>query len=272
MKAASVVLKNDEYKELKSYGKLVGKLEEWLEACSASGVSVVVFPALLGCFFDDWEGYINDVAVISRRYKGMAICPGSCHERSSGKTWHTSCLILEGQVVLRQRQIYLAKWEKELGLSRGEELGSFFFGGMKLGLLVSTDIFYPQVSRALALSGVELVLAPAAVRGGREGIGQFAGLWQNVQSNLFFGVESGFKGCFRGKEFFSASMLHGPLEMTEKGDGILGTEASGEWPIVAADTDNVKRKAAVKRFDTLAQLNTDAYMDMFGGHPERRSP
>lgn len=272
MKAASVVLNKNEYKELKSYERLLGKLEEWLEACSASGASVVVLPALLGCFFDDWEGYINDVAAMSNKLKGMAICPGSCHERASGRTWHTSWLISEGRIILRQRQIYLAKWEKELGLSRGEELESCFFGGMKLGLLVSTDIFYPQVSRALALSGVELVLAPAAVRDGREGIGQLAGLWQNVQSNLFFGVESGFKGSFRGNEFFSTSMLHGPLEMTEKGDGILGTEASGGKPIVWADLDNVKRKEAVRHFNTLAQLNPEAYRDIFAGHCERSSP
>ena len=270
MKVASIVLKSDEYKELISYESLMLKAGQWLEACGTSGVSVVVFPALLGCFFDDWERYINDIAGMSRSYKGMAICPGSCHERSCGKTWHTSWIITDGNIILRQRQLYLAKWEKELGLSRGEELGSFFLGGMKAGLLISTDIFYPQVSRALALSGVELVLAPAAVRGGDGGLGQLAGLWQNVQSNLFFGVESGFKGSFRGKDFYSASMIHAPLEMTDKGDGILATEAPGGSNIVVADMDNTRRKEAVKSFNTLAQLNPEAYRDIFRGDFGRR--
>lgn len=266
MKVASVVLGREEYSEITDYRILQGKAEKWLEACRESGTRVVVFPALLGCFFDDWEDYINEIIRMSRSYKGMAICPGSCYEKNSGRTYHTSWVIMDGKMIIKQRQIYLAKWEKKLGLSRGVELQSFSMDDMKLGVIVSTDIFYPQVSRALAMSGVELVLAPVAVKGDANAARQLSGLWQNVQANLFFGIESGFKGSFSGYGFHSASMIHAPLDMTENGDGILMKEdESGKNVIISADIDNRKRKAAVIRFNTLAQLNAGAYRDIFRG-------
>lgn len=264
MKVASVALGRDEYRELTSYKWLVGKAEKWLEVCHESGISVVVFPALLGCFFDDWESYISDIIGMSRIYKGMAICPGSCYEKDLGKTFHTSWVIMEGNIIVKQRQIYLAKWEKELGLSRGNELKSFSLEEIKLGIMLSTDVFYPQVSRTLAMSGVELVLAPSAVIGSENAARQLFGLWQNVQANLFIGVESGFKGYFKRHEFYSKSMILSPLEMTEKGDGILAREDDREGsPIITADIDNRKRKVAVGRFNTLAQLNHEVYRDIF---------
>lgn len=264
MKVASVVLGHYEYMEITGSEALTGKAEKWLEACHESGISVVVFPALLGCIFDDGESYINEIIKMSCIYKGMAICPGSCYEKLPGKTYHTSWVIMDGNIIIKQRQIYLAKWEKGLGLSRGVELESFTLEGIKIGVMISTDVFYPQISRALAMSGVDLVLAPIAVKGGANAARQLAGLWQNVQANLFFGIESGFKGSFKGYEFYSTSMIHAPLEMTEKDDGILMREDKcGLKPIIAADIDNRRRKAAVSRFDTLAQLNAEAYRDIF---------
>jgi predicted amidohydrolase len=243
---------------------LLGKAEKWLEACYESGTSVVVFPAMLGCLFNDWESYISEIIRMSCIYKGMAICPGSCYEKDSGETFHTSWVIMEGNIIIKQRQIYLAKWEKELGLSRGNELKSYSLDGMKLGIIVSTDVFYPQVSRALAMSGVELVLVPSSIKGSENTARQLSGLWQNVQANLFFGIESGFKGSFKGHEFYSTSMIHAPLEMTEKGDGILIREDDRvKKSIITADIDNEKRKAAVKRFNTLAQLNYEVYRNIF---------
>jgi len=144
------------------------------------------------------------------------------------------------------------------------ELNSISVGGMKLGIIISTDIFYPQVSRALAMSGVELVLSPVAIKGTVNMSRQLSGLWQNVQANLFFGIESGFKGSFNGCEFHSRSIIHAPLEMTGKEDGFMAFEGNAQGtPVVAAELDSEKRKEAVSKFNTLAQLNIEAYKDIF---------
>lgn len=263
MKAASVVFKKDDYKELTSYKRLLLKVEKLLGQCLKHNVEVVVFPALLGCLFEIGERYISDIIELSNRHKSLAICPGSYYEADSGKTYHSSCIIMNGRILLKQRQIYLAKWEKEIGLSRGTELKSIMLYGMKLGIIISTDAFYSQVSRAFAMSGAELILSPVAFKGKENKIRQLAGLWQSVQTNPFFGIESGYKGSFRGYDFHSCSAVHAPLEMTEKEDGFLAFESESQYEeIILAELDNEKRKEAVKKFNTLTQLNAEAYKDM----------
>jgi predicted amidohydrolase len=270
MKAASVVFKKDDYFELESYESLLSLVEKRLELCCEQGVGVVVFPALLGCLFNNGERYLNDIIELSKLYKGIAICPGSCYETDMGKTYHSSCIARDGNILLTQRQLYLAKWERNMGLSRGMELDIIIIEGMMIGIVISTDAFYPQVSRALAMKGVDMVLSPMAVKGENDRIRQLTGLWQNVQSNLFFGVESGFKGSFKSNRFFSRSIIHAPLLMTEKENGFMAFEEKTQRsPIITAELDNGKRKETVKSFDTLKQLNIEAYRNVFLMQPRR---
>jgi predicted amidohydrolase len=270
MKAASIVFNNEDYLELSSYERLAEKIKSWFELCREHKIDMVVLPALLGCLFDNGERYLKDMVELSNIYKGIAICPGSYYESDSENTYHSSCIILKGEIIMEQRQIYLAKWEKGIGLSRGTELNSISLGGMRLGIIISTDVFYPQVSRALALSGVELVLAPTAIKGSGNMSRQLAGLWQNVQANLFFGMESSFKG----QGFQGSSIIHAPLDMTAEEDGFLALEGKNqEGAIITAELDNEKRKEAVRRFNTLGQLNIEVYKDIFippqnGGYNE----
>lgn len=272
MKAASIVFSDRDYRDISSYYKLAEKVSYWLRLCHEQDVSIVTFPALLGCLFENGEEYIKGIVEQSTIFKGMAICPGSCYESDSGGIYHSSCIILDGEIRMKQRQLYLARWEQELGLSRGVELNSMCLWGMKLGIMVSTDVFYPQVSRAFALSGVELVLAPTAVIGGRNMSRQLSGLWQNVQANLFFAIESSFKGSFKGCAFHGSSIIHAPLDMTAGEDGFLALEQKDmEAEIITAELDKVKRAEAVSRFDTLAQLNKEAYKDIFSASEGRTS-
>lgn len=124
------------------------------------------------------------------------------------------------------------------------------------------------------MSGVELVLAPTAVKGSGNMSRQLAGLWQNVQANLFFGIESSFNGSFKGHDFQGSSIIHAPLDMTAGEDGFLALEGENrEGAIITAELDNEKRKEAVRKFNTLAQLNIEAYKDIFmpslnGGYHE----
>jgi predicted amidohydrolase len=269
MKAASIVMSSRDCQEITDYSRLAGKLEGWIRLCHEQDADIAVLPALLGCLFDDPETYLRDIISLSNKYKEMAICPGSWYEKEKGSTYHTSGIIFNGQVILKQRQLYLAKWEKELGLCRGSELDRISFRGLKLGILLSTDVFYPQVSRALAMSGAELVIAPTAVKGSGSMSRQLSGLWQNVQGNLFFGVESSFKGSFKGLEFRGASLIAAPLDMTGAEDGFLAQESEGmDSGIIIAELDNEKRQKAAKAFNTLGRLNRDAYRGIFASAEE----
>ena len=264
MKAASVVFKERDTEELQKGHALEYKIKEWLDNCMKESADIVVLPGLIGCIYADGGKYLDAVLKISLEYKELYICPGSYFEYQGGKTYHSSCVLMSGNICLAQRQLYLAKWEKKLGLSRGEYAAIRDINNIKTAIMLPTDLFYPQVSRHLALSGVDLVLAPAAIRGGTNASFQLSSLWQNVQQNLFFGVESGFKGRLFDSYFYSRSIIHGPLEMTDRENGFIKFENNDCIDnIITAELDNEKRKKAVKKFDTLASLNIGLYKDIF---------
>ena len=281
MKAASVEWKKNEWKRIDKPKVLVHKIKEYLEKAIKEQVDIIVFPGFTGCFFQqlsypdrsiqnlikeaDSREYIEQVKELSRAHK-IAICPGSYWQKGKGNIYHESCLIINGEVKLKQRQIYLARWERELGFSRGVKIELKEIKDWKLTLIISTDVFYPQVSRMVALRSADIVLSPVGFIGENNRNLQVSGMWQEVQQNQFFAVESGFNGFLGEQSFWGESIIHAPLEMTEEGDGYLD-RSSGQQSLIIADLDNKKRRKAISKFNVLSQLNREFYqqMKMFRG-------
>jgi len=281
MKVASVEWKKSEWKKIDKPKSLIYKIKECLEKAIKEQVDIIVFPGFTGCFYQqlnypnknlqalikvaDSTEYIKQVKELSREYK-VAICPGSCWQKEKSSTYYESCLITNGEVQLKQRQLYLARWERELGLSRGVKIELKEIKDWKLALIISTDVFYPQVSRMAALKGADIVLSPVGFIGEKNQAMQISGLWQEVQQNQFFAVESGFNGFLGEQSFWGESIIHAPLEMTEKGDGYL-ERSSGQQGLIIVTLDNEQRKKAISKFDVLSRLNQEFYqqMKMFRG-------
>ena len=276
MKAASVEWSKSEWKRMDKPKTLVGKIKEYLEKAIKEQVDIIVFPGFTGCFYQqlnfpnknlrnlvkeaDSGEYIEQVKELSRGYE-IAICPGSYWQKEKNNIYHESCLITNGEVQLEQRQIYLARWERELGFSRGVEIELKEIKDWKLALIISTDVFYPQVSRMAALRGADIVLSPVGFTGEKNRALQVSGLWQEVQQNQFFAVESGFNGFLGEQIFWGESVIYAPLEMTEKGDGYL-ERSSGQQSLIIAELDNEKRRKVISKFDVLSQLNREFYLQM----------
>jgi len=281
MKAASVEWQKSEWKRIDKPKTLIGKIKEYLEKAMKEQVDIIVFPGFTGCFFQqlscpdrsiislideaDSREYIEQVKELSQNYK-IAICPGSYWQKEKNNIYHESCLIINGEVQLKQRQIYLARWERELGFSRGVKIELKEIKDWKLALIISTDVFYPQVSRMAALKGADIVLSPVGFIGEKNQVLQVSGLWQEVQQNQFFAVESGFNGFLGERIFWGESVIYAPLEMTEKEDGYL-ERSSGQQSFIITELDNKKRRKAISKFDVLSQLNREFYqqMKMFRG-------
>ena len=282
MKAASVEWKKNEWKRIDKPKALVGKIKEYLEKAIKEQVDIIVFPGFTGCFFQqlscpdnrsvrslinkaDSKEYIEQVKELSQNYK-ITICPGSYWQKEKNNIYYESCLIINGEVQLKQRQIYLARWERELGFSRGVKIELREIKDWRLALIISTDVFYPQVSRMAALRGADIVLSPVGFTGEKNRALQVSGMWQEVQQNQFFAVESGFNGFLGEQSFWGESVIYAPLEMTEKGDGYL-ERSSGQQRLIIAELDNEKRRKAISKFDVLSQLNREFYqqMKMFRG-------
>jgi len=276
MKAASVEWQKNEWKRIDKPKTLVYKIKEYLEKAVKEQVDIIVFPGFTGCFFQqlscpdrgivslikeaDSGEYIEQVKELSRDYK-IAICPGSYWQKEKNNIYHESCLIINGEVQLKQRQIYLARWERELGFSRGAKIELKEIKDWKLALIISTDVFYPQVSRMAALRGADIILSPVGFTGEKNRGLQVSGLWQEAQQNQFFAVEGGFNGFLGEQDFWGESVIYAPLEMTEKEDGYLA-RSSGQQSLIITELDNKKRRKAISKFDVLSQLNREFYQQM----------
>ena len=281
MKAASVEWKKNEWKRIDKPKVLVHKIKEYLEKAIKEQVDIIVFPGFTGCFFQqlscpdrsiqdlikeaDSREYIEQVKELSRAHK-IAICPGSYWQKGKDNIYHESCLIINGEVKLKQRQIYLARWERELGFSRGVKIELKEIKDWKLTLIISTDVFYPQVSRMVALRSADIVLSPVGFIGENNRNLQVSGMWQEVQQNQFFAVESGFSGFLGEQSFWGESVIYAPLEMTGKENGFL-TRSRGQQSLIIAQLDNEQRRKSILKFNVLSQLNREFYrqMKMFRG-------
>ena len=277
MKVASVEWKKNEWKRIDKPKTLVDKIKEYLEKAMEGQVDIIVFPGFTGCFFQqlscpdnlslknlikeaDSTEYIEQVKDLSQNYK-IVICPGSYWQKEKNNFYHESCLIINGEAQLKQRQTYLARWERELEFSRGVKIELKEIQDWKLALIISTDVFYPQVSRMAALKGADIVLSPVGFTGEKNRALPISGLWQEVQQNQFFAVESGFNGFLGEQSFWGESVIYAPLEMTEEGDGYL-ERSSGQKSLIIAELDNKKRRKAISKFDVLSQLNRKFYQQM----------
>ena len=276
MKAASVEWKKNEWKRIDKPKTLVYKLKEYLKKAIEEQVDIIVFPGFTGCFFQQLSGpdrsimslineadsreYIEQVKELSQGYK-IAICPGSYWQKEKNNIYYESCLIINGEVQLKQRQIYLARWERELGFSREAKIELKEIKDWKLALIISTDVFYPQVSRIAALRGADIVLSPVGFTGEKNRALQVSGMWQEVQQNQFFAVESGFNGFLSEQSFWGESFIYAPLEMTEEEDGYL-ERSNGQQSLIIAELHNKKRRKAISKFDVLSQLNREFYQQM----------
>jgi len=276
MKVASVEWPKSEWKRIDKPKTLVHNIKEYLKKAIKEQVDIIVFPGFTGCFFQqlsypdrsirslineaDSREYIEQVKELSKEYK-IVICPGSYWQKEKNNIYHESSLIINGEIQLNQRQIYLARWERELGFSRGAKIELRKIKDWRLALIISTDVFYPQVSRRIALRGADIILSPVGFRGENNSALQVSGMWQEVQQNQFFAVESGFNGFLGKQSFWGESVIYAPLEMTEKGDGYL-ERSSGQQGLIITELDNKKRRKAISKFDVLSQLNREFYQQM----------
>jgi predicted amidohydrolase len=90
-----------------------------------------------------------------------AVATGICER--DGERLYNSAVLLDAQagVIGRYRKLHLFDTEKELFEPGDFHLAVWRFRELRLGLLICFDWFFPEVWRALALAGVDLIAHPS---------------------------------------------------------------------------------------------------------------
>jgi Predicted amidohydrolase len=95
------------------------------------------------------------------RKHGIWLVPGSIYEKQEGRIYNTSSAIdPQGTVVARYRKIY-PFLPYEIGVTHGRDIATFDVPGVgRFGLSICYDQWFPEVARALAWKGAEVILHP----------------------------------------------------------------------------------------------------------------
>lgn len=180
---------------------------------------------------DLWTHWAREMA----KQFGIYLVPGSTlvpseHERGF---LHISLLVdPEGTVVGQTAQTHITGREAAWGMMAGVDLPVWNAGGVRLGLMVGSDAWYPEVGRILALQGALLLAAPTAVPAPYSRWRQLAGPWQQAQTCQVYGIEASLAGSVFGTLYGGSAAVYAPRTLTRDGSGFLarGGEGRGRSP------------------------------------------
>ncbi len=150
----------------------------WIGEAAAAGADVVVLPEMWACGYDaatlvrDAEAAAEPIpgsrsaviAGLAARH-GLWVFAGSVPERAGGRVYNTAMVFnRSGELIARHRKAHLYQPTGENAIfAAGDRLTSFADGELgRVAVVVCFDGDFPDVGRALAVRGVELVIMPSA--------------------------------------------------------------------------------------------------------------
>ena len=253
-------------------------MDRLVAQAAAGGARLVLFPAMTGlcgspakapldsCHGGVPEAFAEAAATLAGRYR-VYLAPGTIPAPVAGGVANTAHLYApDGSLAGSQAQTHLLPRERGMGLVPGDELGVFETEVGKVGFLVGTDTWYPEVGRILALMGADIFLAPVAVPAPYSPWRQVAGLWQQVQGNQVFGLEAGLAGVLGGDRFEGRSAAMAPVEITPGETGTLAAAPDpGAEALVVADLDYEALRRVRDDYPIFRHLNPGLYRRYLGG-------
>lgn len=195
-------------------------------------------PLLVSEHSDELLAAYLDLFSPAAREHATWLVAGSLFMREAGGPVHALAALFDanGALVGWQSKLHLSDGERALALP-GDDLQSFATPWGRLGILLGSDMLYPELGRALAYRGVDLIANPVAATS--------TTMWKRLrlaaaaraQENQLFVAQSFLLGPNEvtgagddaAPPFVGRSALFAPIEMTARGDAILaemGTESA----------------------------------------------
>jgi len=233
---------------LPELGRVEGNREragEFLDECSAREAELVVLPELFdtGYFWAEKlheliaESFAGTVAWLKERATDheMTIVAG-VGEPAAGNFYDSAILARPSGELKIYRKTHLFRDEVEY-FQKGDRLLTAELEGakLKLGTLICVEVGFPELARALALDGAELIALPMAFGAARRNIYETATRARAIENNLFL-ITANQVGHSDGFDFYGHSRVVSPL-----GEVLLDLGTEEGCGVVELDLGLVKR-------------------------------
>lgn len=210
--------------------------------------------------------YLTTFAELARVF-GIYLLGGSLHVRgAAGRLLNRAYLFdPQGQIIGQQDKTHLLPLEATWGLSCGETIHTYATPLGQLALPVCMDATYFETTRLLALQGADIVMLPVANPEQAHYWKALRGIWPRVQESYLYGVKSTLV-CqdFFGFVLTGQAGIYAPLELTEKGDGVIAEAATWDQEeIVTAALDIPALRRARNESEYYGRWNRELYRSYF---------
>ena len=226
---------------------------ELVERAVVGSAQLIVLPNT--CLSASHDEYIDFFSALARRLQ-IYLAPGTLIERDGDTKYNVAYFFApDGKIIGTQRQTHRSPQEIAQGLAQGTVLNVFDVGIARVGIVIGTDVEYPEVARILALQGAN-VLIHSALYATWSKQHFLLDLWRDVQSNQVFGVQA----CPAGK---GQSAIYAPVEMTSDHRGFLAQASSVDEEIVSASLDFAAQHRVISDYPIIDFFNYKFYQAEF---------
>ena len=160
------------------YETTMEKARRMLSQAAGHGAQIAVLPEMFSCPYDRRyfrefaaRGHQETVAALSAWAKelGLVLVGGSVPEVEGGKLYNTSFVFDErGEQLARHRKVHLfdvdlpkMRFHESHTFSPGNEVTVFDTRFGRMGLAVCFDVRFPELFRAMAVRGAQVIFLPA---------------------------------------------------------------------------------------------------------------
>jgi N-carbamoylputrescine amidase len=186
-----------------------------------------------------------------------------------GDRHYNSCVVIDadGKIAGTYRKVHVPDiplWEEKFYFSPGEggfPVFSTRYG--KIGIQISWDNLFPEVSRILALKGAEIVVAPTSCAFKSQNIWQTV-ITSNAITNTLYTIRVNRTGSEEKQDFYGMSFCANP-----EGELIGGPTGTGD-AIFLADVDVESLAQTRREWPIMKERRPDLYKEIVSSRRLRR--
>ena len=247
------------------------KIREMLKQAKTEGADIAILPEMCCCPYENSafvqfamernSSFLTEIAGMAKEF-GLYIIAGSVPLLSKGKIYNASFVYdNKGEYVCAHRKTHLFDINVEGGqyfmesdtFTAGKDVTTFNTPWGKMGLIICYDIRFPELSRLLALEGVQAIFVPAAFNMTTGPAHWELSFRMRALDNQVFMV-----GCAPARDMESSYTAWGHSMVTDPWGSIIGQMDETEG-ILTVELDMTRVDTVRQQLPLLKHRRTDLY-------------